>query len=586
MPVKKRSRHTLRDFFTVAFKHKLLIVLVFTAAVLTAVTGSVVMEPVYESGAKILVKRPPEGSGNQAFSIDTAVEMLQSRYLIEQVVATIGPNRLFPGLQEPAQQSAVARFQEHLTVTPGTIIDLRFLHPDPQTGAQALNKLTELFLEHYLAVHADSQRYRFFKDQLDLMQRRLQDAQKQLGLFRSEHNISSAQKQKSLLLLQVSDLELEQSKVRGEISALETRASVFAQDSPELPDVRQNILGLQSREKKLRQQITEYQLALGRLNKAETRLSELERQVKIDEENYLLYARKTEEARIASAMEERRIIDFTVLEPALPPLAPQRPRSYGFIALAAVIGTGLALLLAFIAEYFTHTFDRPEDTETVLSVPCLATLPPPGAAPGIVQENCNRMRHVLERALAGQTARRIAFCATRPREGASHVLLETARALAAGGERVCVVDADVRHGRLHEALGVPRGPGLAEALQGTAGAEAVVHATSVPGLDVIPAGDPPPNAGALLQPETLAGLLFRPQADWVLIDCAPLDCCDDACRIAPHTDGAVLIVRAGKTRWEATASAAAALRQSGARLLGAVLNRRRMHIPGWLYNRL
>lgn len=586
MPVKKRSRHTLRDFFAVVFKHKLLIALVFMAAVLTAVAGSVVMEPSYESGAKILVKQPGQGIADQTFAIDTAVEMLQSRYLIEQVVEAIGAARLYPGLQEGKPQSAVARFQEHLTVTPGTIIDLRFCHPDPEIGAQALNKLTELFLEHYLAVHEDSRRYRFFKDQLALMQQRLQDAQKQLGLFRSEHNISSAQKQKSLLLLQVSDLELEQSKVRGEISALETRANTLAQDSPELPDVRQNILGLQSREKKLRQQITEYKLALGRLNKAETRLSELERQVKLDEENYLLYARKTEEARIASAMEEGKISTFTVLEPALPPLAPQRPRTYGFIALAAVIGTGLAVLLAFIAEYFTHTFDRPEDTDTVLSVPCLATLPPPGASPASVQERCNRMRHVLERALPGQASRRLAFCAARQHEGASHVLLEMARALAAGGERVCVVDADMRCGRLHEALTVARAPGLAEALQGTAGPEEVVHATAAPGLQVIPAGEPPANAGALLQPDTLSVLLSRAQADWVLIDCAPLDSSDDACLVAPHTDGAVLVVRAGRTRWEAAASAAAALRQSGARLLGAVLNRRKMHIPGWLYNRL
>ena len=70
---------------------------------------------------------------------------------------------------------------------------------------------------------------------------------------------------------------------------------------------------------------------------------------------------------------------------------------------------------------------------------------------------------------------------------------------------------------------------------------------------------------------------------WVLCDCAPSTLYNDAAVLATKLDGIILTVRAESTRWEVAETAKRRLEQAGGNIIGMVLNRRRMHIPGWLY---
>ena len=318
MAVKKRSYHTLRDFLFVLFKQQRVVAGVFIAVLAAAAAVCVTLDPVYEASAKLLVVIPgaehAADENTRSALIDIAADMLTGRFLIEKVVQDIGPAQLYPnsGGRSPAEQ-AVLRVHDSLAVRKGPVIHVVFAHRDPARAAEVVNRLVERFQDQYLAARRQQHKYEFFKEQLALMEKRLQESQNQLGLFRNENNISSIQKQKSLLLLQISDMEVEIGKTRAEITQQEDLAAA-GKGPNERARIQNTLAALRSKEKKLSQQITRFRLDLGLLDKAETRLNELERQVKIDEENYLLYAKKTEEARIASAMDDQKLATFSVIE--------------------------------------------------------------------------------------------------------------------------------------------------------------------------------------------------------------------------------------------------------------------------------
>ncbi len=610
MNAKNRSYHTLRDFFMIIFKHKKVVVLFFMLSVVCAVLTTFIMTPVYEAFSKILVKSPdvaatPSLFKDKELTIETAVEILTGRFLLERVVEKTGAAALYPDIgsrktkPDPAHiRKAALRFKENLSVSSGSIINVRFRHPDPEKAARAVNNLTAEFLDYYLTVHQQNRKYRFFKDQLALMEKKLKASQKELGLFRNEQNISSIQKQKSLLLLQISDLELELAKIRGEISEYETKAENFAKTSSNRSNIQQTIYALQNREKKIGQQITDYRLQLGRLDKAETRLSELERQVKINEENYLLYAKKTEEARISSAMDEQKLINFTVIEPASPPLAPVQSQKYAVIIIALLFGAAGGLFMAFVSEYFSHTFDRPEDVRDILGLPSLGCFPDLDAKdfemvaslslPEKIREKCNRMRHSIFRALADGRHKCFLFTAAKAGEGVTGLLINFALSVAESGESVIIIDANLRNPGLHQRLGLERAGGLTEVLSGSLSPDDAIRKTGFENLALITSGAQHAQPFSLLQSEAFQRLLddLQERAGWILVDAPSTEFHEDACIIGARVPYVITVIRSGKTRWEVVKSSVNKFKQFNARVIGAVLNRQKMHIPDWLYRLL
>jgi capsular exopolysaccharide synthesis family protein len=620
MNAKKRSYHTLRDFFFVIFKQKTFIITFSLLVLCFAAISFFVMTPVYEASSKLVVKNSggnagygPSGEDSGIFSgniknestVATAVEILSGRFLAEKVIKKLGAKTIYPGMDKKTflgklsgREKAILKFKKNLEVTKGNIIEVSFLHPDSFIAAKVVNTLIEEFLDHYLAVQKRDQKYDFFKNQADLIGKRLQESQKELGLFRNQNNISSIQKQKSLLLLQVSDLEVEIAKTRSQISEQESIAAGAKNPSSSFKEIQQRLNSLNSKAKKLQQHVTQYKLELGRLDKAETRLSELERQVKMDEENYLLYTQKMEEARIASAMDEQKIINFSVIEPALPPITPGNPQKNIIIILSVILGCVGGLILAFVFEYFTHTFDHREDIEEILGCTAIASFAEmTGAEAARIKEfkisekaleKCNRMKHYFHRTFADRENKMIVFCASKKNEGTSSTLLKLAVTLAAEGERVLAVDANLRNPCLHSLLKAERANGLLDVIVEKTPVENVIKNTAIENLRLITSGTSQANPSAALQSENFDSFVqeIKTMADWVLIDSPSVDFYGDACVIAPKTDGAALVVKAGKTRWEVVASAVNRLKQSDAKIVGAVLNRQKMYIPGWLYNRL
>jgi non-specific protein-tyrosine kinase len=164
-----------------------------------------------------------------------------------------------------------------------------------------------------------------------------------------------------------------------------------------------------------------------------------------------------------------------------------------------------------------------------------------------------------------------------PGDGKTTVVANLGVALAESGKRVILVDCDLRRPGLHQVFGQALAPGLTNAIIESL-PEPPLRATAVPGLQVLTAGDTPPNPAEFIASERLARLLARLQerADVLVLDSPPVSIVADAAVLAPSMDGVILVVRAGGTKRDLAQRAKEQLESVGARVLGAVLNDARL----------
>jgi capsular exopolysaccharide synthesis family protein len=204
-------------------------------------------------------------------------------------------------------------------------------------------------------------------------------------------------------------------------------------------------------------------------------------------------------------------------------------------------------------------------------------------------EGYQRILHAIQGHQGASQGRAILIVSAVHGEGTSTVARELAAMLKREGvSRVVLVDANLRTPSQHRAFGVEVGGGLTEVVtQGMPLETAVRNGNSSP-VPLLTCGRPTGHPNAVLASPALRTAMdaLREKFDWVIVDGSPATIYSDAGILAPLMDGVVLVVQAEKTRWPVAEQAKRALQEAGAPLLGAVLSRRRYHIPQALYNRL
>ena len=146
--------------------------------------------------------------------------------------------------------------------------------------------------------------------------------------------------------------------------------------------------------------------------------------------------------------------------------------------------------------------------------------------------------------------------------------------LAQQGQRVLMIDADLRRPSLHRALDVLREPGLTNLLIGDAEPRETIRPNVLPNMDFLPSGPFPPNPSELLNSKAMGRVLeeLESRYDQIVIDSPPVLAVTDAAILAVHTDGAVLVLRSGETEQRTAERSVEQLRRLGVRVFGAVLN--------------
>jgi capsular exopolysaccharide synthesis family protein len=265
---------------------------------------------------------------------------------------------------------------------------------------------------------------------------------------------------------------------------------------------------------------------------------------------------------------------------------------------ALVVGVGLGLALAYLAEYTDTTFHTPEELQKVLGAPVIGHVPvlEPDAhavarqeagedipdpmlcafhSPKSTRAEAFRgIRTALYFSTHGSGHQVIQVTSPHAADGKSTLAANLAVSIAQSGKRTILIDADFRRPRVHKMFPVSSEVGLASAIRGDCDLSAAVQMSGVPSLWILPCGPRPSNPAELLTSPRFQEMLqeIRSKFDFVIVDTPPVLVVTDPCVVAPRVDGVVLALRLARNVRPSAERARDVFASLGANVLGVVVN--------------
>jgi polysaccharide biosynthesis transport protein len=289
-----------------------------------------------------------------------------------------------------------------------------------------------------------------------------------------------------------------------------------------------------------------------------------------------------EEIRLTEA---RTVSSVTQVEPASIPTIPVSPKTTLNTILGLMTGALLAVAAVFLMETLNDTIRDPGVFMKRYNLPILGVIAHHKQLDGEpivkrsprspVSEAFRSLRTNVQYTSVDKPLRTLLVTSPTPSDGKTTIASNLAVALAQGGSKVFVVDADMRRPHIHRLMGAENKIGLSSLfVQPTVHLNGTVQKNQVENVSVISSGVLPPNPAELLASKKMQEILavFLEQSDIVIIDTPPVLSVTDAVVLAPTVDGVLLVVKPGTTKQAAFRQAILALNQVGANLLGVVVN--------------
>ena len=364
---------------------------------------------------------------------------------------------------------------------------------------------------------------------------------------------------------------------------------------------------------------------LDRLPDKEVQTARREREVRVLQDMYTLLQTRLKESEITEAMEDPSV---RIVDPAVVPERPERPRPVLYLGLSLVLGSLLGVTLALGREWSDRAVRSRADALSAGGLPVLGAIPratprrarwllrpggrggqtglgairgqpkgriavdntPRGRAatriagllvtqpdmPGVFTEAFNQLQANLTLAHQDRPLKVVVFTSPLPGEGKTLSAINFALTVAGRGQRVLLIDADLHCGLVNLVFGSPRQPGFSELLAAKTRFENAtlrLPAGEAGELVILPSGTLHPAGRALALSrvrEVLVGLATK--VDLVVIDTPPINVLADAAILGAASDGVVLVVRAGRTQSDALRYAMDQLSAGRAPVVGTLLN--------------
>ncbi len=308
----------------------------------------------------------------------------------------------------------------------------------------------------------------------------------------------------------------------------------------------------------------------------------LERQAESDRQLWQSLLKQQKELQVVS---NSRSNNVQLMDRAEVPGAPFSPNTRREWFTALIAGMLVAFGLAFGIEYLDDTVKTPEDISKRFGLPLLGLVPSirgsrvpllSETVPHDFGEAFRSLRTSLVFTAGAGESRVIAVTSSQPLEGKTTTACNLATALALGGSRVLLVDADMRRPGLHQIMGVENAIGLSHLLVGQSRVREAVQRTAEPNLFVITAGRTPPNPSELLASERMKSFianLSQGPFEWIVFDTPPVLAVTDAVVLAGAVSAVVFVIGSEMTRRVHAERALATLRAGKPKSIGVVLNR-------------
>ncbi len=396
----------------VIIRRKHLILLFCLAATLTSLALTYVVSEEYQSYTTLLYPAPQMGLGAQASpyytvqsvpseSIAGMLETVASSESVVQQVVRILELDKRPGdpqaallgdlerVLSPSRSSLPDRFrqtvrglQDRLSVEPdreALSFRLQALDRDPGQATAIVDTVARVLIDHLKQEQVRSTQQEREKIEVRLKENleEITEARVELERFKKKSRISSLSEEISSKIRSLSEYEVELTKMRNELVAIEKMRDELGLQNPDEETgsavQRQAEIGaLKASTGALREKIGQERKDLRELIKNEARISELNLRLEVSERFYKLLNDAYGEARLA---ESAGVRELRILHPAVVPSTPARPMRSLYVGLTALVSLILGISYAFLVNFFDPSLRSVEQVEQVLKLPVLATVP-------------------------------------------------------------------------------------------------------------------------------------------------------------------------------------------------------------------
>ena len=383
-------------------------------------------------------------------------------------------------------------------------------------------------------------------------------------------------------------------KLKSQIDKL--NGAIYAEINNLVGSIKSAYQVASEREQKLKEAVEQAKTEAQYLNEKAIEFGVLNRRVESGTNVFSELVQRAKETQVTKTLKSNNI---SVRQEAIVPTSHIKPRRKTNIALSMLLGLFGGIALAFLLEYMDTTIKNQEDLELTTGLPFLGIVPSFSAdAPeahtelfthefpkSSITESVRSIRTNIIFSSPDKPLRKMLITSAGPQEGKSTNVINLGIIFAQGGNRVLIVDSDLRRPRLHKAFSVSRTIGLTNLIMGDEDIEDVIVQTEVPNLCLIPCGPIPPNPSELLGGERMQEIIteLENRFDIVLFDSPPIVAVTDAVVLSKKVDGVVLIVKSGKTTSEMLVKAKRQLEDVSSHMLGTVLNDFNIKGEGYRY---
>ncbi|MBN3063872.1 tyrosine-protein kinase Wzc [Pectobacterium quasiaquaticum] len=511
--------------------------------------------------------------------------------LVSDIVAE--PGTIFR-IQKLNQLTAINDLLENFSVADKGkdtgVLALSLEGDDPTLTTKILSSISQNYLQQNVERKSEEagKSLEFLKEQLPNVRSSLNDAENKLNQFRQQNESVDLSLEAKAVLDTTVAVEAQLNELtfkEAEISKLYTR---------EHPAYR----ALMEKRKTLEQERDKLNKRVGAMPKTQQEILRLTRDVQAGQEVYMQLLNKQQELSInkASTVGNVRIVDNAVIQPK-----PVKPKKALIVLLAMILG-GMASTAFVILKTLLHKgIESPEQLEE-LGINVYASVPLSewqqkkdrallgkkskkgntratdllalGNPADLAIEAIRSLRTSLHFAMMEAKNNVLMISGASPAIGKTFVSANLGAVIAQSGQRVLIVDCDMRKGYAHELMGTHGTDGLSDILSGQCGAEKSVRKTAVENMDFIPRGQVPPNPSELLMHSRFAEFLnwAGEHYDLVLLDTPPILAVTDAAIISRHAGTSLLVARFEMNTVKEIEVSIRRFEQNGTEIKGVILN--------------
>lgn len=529
--------------------------------------------------------------------VGTPISVLDDLARLNVVELTAAPGAEFE-LVKQSRAAAIRQLGSRLSVTEegggrsgGTgMLRLTLSGTDPQEIQRVLDALSEVFLlQNVERQSAEAeQSLEFLREQVPELRSQLAAAEDQLNEYRVELDSVDLSSESQAAIQQFIELE-------SRISELEFQEAELAQRFTRNHPSYQSLL---RQRRHLIDERAELNQRVNNLPTAQQEVVRLTRDVEVTQAIYVSVLNKVQELEVARAgtVGNVRIIDRALVGDA--PIAPKKPL---IVVLATLLGGMLVVGFVLVRGLLNRGVESPEQIEE-LGLPVYATVPlseeqyklvkrirhkrdkkSQAVSTGVLAERApadtsiealRGLRTSLHFAMMESGNNRLMITGPSPGVGKSFISTNLGAVCAQGGQKVLVVDADMRKGHIHAAFGEGSEGGLSDFLSGQRSLDEVVRKTSLEGLTYIARGMAPPNPSELLMTQRFNDFLDQvsQQFDLVIIDTPPILAVTDAAIVGKQCGTTLMVNRFQLNPAKEIEIARRRLETAGVEAKGAILN--------------